>query len=403
MIITQTDKPLAITMWDTSWIRRRYAGGGFESFDKALDELTQRGYNAVRIDAFPHMIANAPDGSNSERFLDPTGHRHQKFGFAQWGSPWTVYIYPKRDLIDFIKKCEERDVYIILSTWLKPTGEPRNEWLEGTNDFIRIWDETLTFLKENNCLNNVVAVDVNNEFPYGTCNMWLAHQLSSIKNNTASQTALEREKEFYRNYFNTVLTELKTKWPDIPFSASMNDTFLKYDKDMDFSNFDWLDIHLWAEWAKCDFAKETGYFEDICRFGEPHNLYSYTDSDYTSGPKRIPGDINFEKVNEKINESWFKNRSLCEEWLEENIALVAETGKKYGIPYGCTEGWGTIYWLEHPLLSWDMVKDAGLMAARLGSKYGYTFNCQSNFCEPQFITLWNDIDYHKQITDIIKA
>ena len=77
MRLNELKSPLAITMWDSSWLRRRYAGGGFESFDTAVDELVERGYNAVRLDVFPHMIANAPDGSNSERFLDPTGASHQ--------------------------------------------------------------------------------------------------------------------------------------------------------------------------------------------------------------------------------------------------------------------------------------------------------------------------------------
>ena len=79
MKVNQMDNALAITMWDSSWLRRRYAGGGFESFDQALDELVERGYNAVRIDAFPHMIANRPDGTNCERFLDPPGVSHQKY------------------------------------------------------------------------------------------------------------------------------------------------------------------------------------------------------------------------------------------------------------------------------------------------------------------------------------
>ena len=76
MRMDRLTEPLAITMWDSSWLRRRYDGGGFESFDKALDELTGRGYNAVRIDAFPHMISGAPDDTVSERFLgSPEGHR----------------------------------------------------------------------------------------------------------------------------------------------------------------------------------------------------------------------------------------------------------------------------------------------------------------------------------------
>lgn len=312
------------------------------------------------------------------------------------------YIYPKRDIVEFLKKCEERNIYVILSTWLKPTIEPRNEWLEGPESLVRVWDETLNFLNENNCLSNVIAVDVHNEFPYGGCNSWLFNQLNSMKTDKNSQTASQRRIEFYRNYFNTVLIQLKSKWPDIPFSASSNNTFLDDDKDMDYSNFDFLDVHIWADAAYYDFVENIGYAENIVKFGDAENLYSYTTGGYAGGIKRTPADINFEKINEQIHESWYKNRSKCEELLEERISLVAETGKKYGIPYGCTEGWGTTFWAEHPMLSWDLVKDAGIIAAKLANKYGYTFNCQSNFCEPQFAALWRDVDYHRKVTDIIK-
>ena len=50
MKLNDVKKPLAITMWDSSWLRRRYAGGGFESFDTALDELVERGYNEELCD-----------------------------------------------------------------------------------------------------------------------------------------------------------------------------------------------------------------------------------------------------------------------------------------------------------------------------------------------------------------
>ena len=404
MRLKEIKKPLAVTMWDSSWLRRRYAGGGFESFDKALDELVERGYNAVRIDAFPHMIANTPEGTNSERFLDPTGVSHQRYGFAQWGSPWTVYVYPKRDIVDFIKKCEQRNVYVILSTWLKPTIEPRNEWIEGPRDLVRVWDETLQFLEDNDCLNNVIAVDVQNEFPYGGCNMWLFNQMERLKYDTVNKTGTVRQTEFYRDYFNTVIKELRKKWSDIPVCASSNHTFFKEDKDMDYSEFDWLDVHTWAVCEELEkLASVSEAYNSISEFGDASRLYTYEGSFYSTGLKRIPGDINFEKYNLIIQETWLKNHNFFEEWLEEKISFVAEIGKKYGIPYGCTEGWGTVCWAEHPLLTWDLIKDAGMIAAKLGRKYGYSFNCQSNFCAPQFITLWRDVDYHREITDIIKG
>ena len=53
--------PLAITMWDFSWIERRWDGAGFEDWNAALDGVKERGYDAVRIDAFPHLLSQAPE------------------------------------------------------------------------------------------------------------------------------------------------------------------------------------------------------------------------------------------------------------------------------------------------------------------------------------------------------
>ncbi|MGV8092543.1 MAG: cellulase-like family protein, partial [Mangrovibacterium sp.] len=44
------EKTLAIAMWDYSWILRHHRYGEFEDWDKVLEELAERGYNAIRID-----------------------------------------------------------------------------------------------------------------------------------------------------------------------------------------------------------------------------------------------------------------------------------------------------------------------------------------------------------------
>ena len=57
MFHAKISHPLAITMWDFSWLERRWPGAGYEDWDRALDELQERGYDAVRIDAYPHLVA----------------------------------------------------------------------------------------------------------------------------------------------------------------------------------------------------------------------------------------------------------------------------------------------------------------------------------------------------------
>ncbi len=399
MRIDQLKEPLAITMWDSSWLRRRYAGGGFESFDRALDELTERGYNAVRIDAFPHMIADAPDGTNGERFLDPAGFGFHWYGFAQWGSPWTVYIHPRRDIVDFLKKCEKRGILVLLSTWLKPTAEPRNEWIKGEKDHVRIWDETLRFLAEHDCLKQIIGVDVQNEIPCGAAYPWMGERLRQLE--TLGQAWNIWQAEFVRRYYGTVLRELRQRWPQIPFSVSYAQSFS--DVRADLEDCDFLDVHLWAEEAPCRFLEDTRYGEAIAQFGDRPMIRDKGLNAYLTGRRLPPPDIDFERINEEIHRSWEHHRRQCEEWLEERISAIAAIGREHHIPVGCTEGWGSIMWVQHPMLSWDMIREAGLIAARLGRRYGYAFNCQSNFCSPQYISLWNDIGYHSEVTGIIRG
>jgi sugar-binding cellulase-like protein len=60
-------RAFAIAMWDFSWAERRWPGAGYEDWDQALGELKERGYDAVRIDAYPHLVSAEPTRSGTFR------------------------------------------------------------------------------------------------------------------------------------------------------------------------------------------------------------------------------------------------------------------------------------------------------------------------------------------------
>ena len=97
-------------MWDFSWLERRWPGAGYEDWDKVLDELSVRGYNAVRIDAYPHLIAEDP---MKEWTLFPVWDQQAR------GSPDInkVRVQPALNLL--IAKCKKRNVKVGLSTWYR--------------------------------------------------------------------------------------------------------------------------------------------------------------------------------------------------------------------------------------------------------------------------------------------
>ena len=90
--------PAAIAMWDFSWLLRHEpghdTGSEFADWDRVLDGLVERGYNAVRIDAFPNHVAAGPDGKVTEHVHFPRYDKDR----VMWGNEYPTTINPRRAL-----------------------------------------------------------------------------------------------------------------------------------------------------------------------------------------------------------------------------------------------------------------------------------------------------------------
>jgi hypothetical protein len=67
--LQQLQQPVAIAMWDFSWLLRHHRTGEFADWDQVLSGLCERGYNAIRIDAFPHLVADPVVGTPARCWL----------------------------------------------------------------------------------------------------------------------------------------------------------------------------------------------------------------------------------------------------------------------------------------------------------------------------------------------
>ena len=118
------------------------------------------------------------------------------------------------------------------------------------------------------------------------------------------------QKTFYRQYFTSVLHELKACWPLLSFTASFTGEFAEDAKEAELSEWDLFDAHAWLEMAPCRFLGDTGHEQNIVHFGDPDRIYLNSSMiGYTGSMKRIPGDFYFEEMNRNVHQAWKKHRS----------------------------------------------------------------------------------------------
>lgn len=249
--------PLAIAMWDYSW----------------MYGMLDRGYNALRIDCFPQFIA----ADDNEKIDDELLHVRESWKPALWGNDFTMRSHPRKDLIEFMTKCKERGIYIGLSTWFMQHGTSRNLDTTSINDFVRVWDETLQFIKDHDLIQDVIYVDLLNEYPLWHGLEWFKKEMNERGNeelfkennpdaNVPDEVFMQRENGGYtqlqanysQNFIDATIKKLKAKWPEIPFFASFPGAADL--NSVDVSDFDAIDPHYWFG-HKVDFAKETGEAE----------------------------------------------------------------------------------------------------------------------------------------------
>ncbi len=382
--ISLQQKPLAIAMWDFSWILRHHRYGEFEDWDRVLEGLSDRGYNAIRIDAMPQLVVSDSDGSIVEEF------RCVKEGWTPslWGNDYTTSIRPREALLEFLPKCKKYGIRVGLATWFMEHGSGRKEIFSEEGGLMRAWKETLEFLDQHELLDNVIYVDLLNEYPFWHGYDWLKDGLdrrSNIKqfkvnNPEANLPDFDIEESggfnqtqqlFYNEFISGLIKALKDDYPHMDFYASL-DSGMSLDK-IDLSEFSAIDYHIW-------FAHH-GSIPGIAQI-------SARDQKLDLG-----------SIYNDLLTHWRNNKAFLIKWMDHRLTAISDMAAQHQIPCGNTEGWGPIFWYDHPELDWKWVKEAAEVCIELALKHpNYKFLCTSNFTHPQFVGMWEDIAWHRKMT-----
>lgn len=360
MRVTTLTQPKAITMWDFSWLERRFPEAGYDDWDNALDGLVERGYDAVRIDAYPHLVSAGPE---KDWRLLPI------WTCNDWGSPSEIEVQVMPALLEFVRKCRDRGIAVGLSSWFREDTSAQRDLIGSPERHGEIWLSVLRRIDEAGLLDSLLYVDLCNEFPDPT---WAPFYWLDGRENADWGTAAARE------WMRRSIGLLRGEYPDLDYTFSFASHL--FDRtEVNLRMLDFLEPHTWM-------TRDSEFYERI-----GYSYQKFTNEGYL-------------RVAKQARPLYDHARDYWQERLKANIETIAEWSKKQQKRVVTTEAWAIVDYKDWPGLDWGWVKELNELAVGWASDTGrWAAICQSNFCGPQFRGNWKDVAYHRRITDRIRS
>ena len=359
---TANKHPRAITMWEFSWIERRWPGAGYEDWDQALDDLVVRGYDAVRIDPFPHLLAADPH---------ETWTIWPEWNTQLWGSPDVNRIVVLPALFDFLGKCRERGIMVGLSTWYRKDDADTRMTITGPEVMAANWIKTLDLIVEAGHIDSILYTDLCNEWPGDDWAPFVKPHL----------TYGDWNKPASLDYMHKAIALVRAKYPQMPLLFSCAEDRPENYLEQDLSDFDLLDPHIWMV------QQNDGEFYKLAEYSyERFDAKGYTNLS-----------LKAEDIYRARPEYWQKA-------LLQTIDRHAAVSHTMKMPLITTECWGIVDYKDWPLLKWDWVKDLCALGTQRAAWTGqWLVIATSNFCGPQFVGMWRDKGWHQELTHTIRT
>jgi hypothetical protein len=365
----------AISMWDFSWLTRRdEPHAEYRDWDEVLDGLCERGYDCVRIDAFPHLVASDREGRLEERFTilpEPSS--------AQWGNKVPVTVEPRAALVEFMHKAKSRGLSVGLSTWFNPDTLKRRSEVRTPEDYARVWGETLRLLHEENLDDAIAWVDLCNEFPLGAWAHGAYPEIFDTRPGNMLPMLLpwsRSSRAAVQSYFTDAIGALKEEFPGHRYTFSTMFLMEGPVRKLDLSAFDLFEAHVWLT--------------DRWRFSVP----SLGLASMLQLPRSVPLHASAApRLYLLMRDRWIA-------LLARRMQRLSAWASKRDLDLLTTEGWATVIYDDLPGEGrhWDWLKDLCRQAVRLAIGYGWSGICTSNFSQPHFLGIWNDLAWHRELT-----
>jgi hypothetical protein len=371
-------------MWDYSWLTQHYPGGAFANFDRAADELAERGFNTVRIDAFPFVIGALK--SHREEITIPADP------LANWGmSDRDRGHAVAEELVSFMQAVKRRGLYVILSSWGKECKEYAGRRLVFAKDrceFRKSWERTLDLLGSRDLLDHVLYVDLDQEFPYFSPYL---DELNGLANQSPAGGSLEAAMQaagelkppgqrpawtpsqinYVHALFSEMLSHFQWRYPRLRFTYSLT-SYFKEVRSMALQLFDVLELHLWIHSPR--FENRTG-FNRLVKDRDQH--------DYKDYARRLAATM--DTVGPMLAKEMQNQIAFAKAWSEEIAAPVVTT-----------EAWGPWWHMDHSDLDWDWLKNWCEESMNAAARNGFWGVTPWNYSHPYWKN-WADVKWYRKV------
>jgi hypothetical protein len=362
---------LTIAMWDFSWLYMHYKGGAYEDYDKVTGELLERGFNTVRIDAFPLLIGKL-DQDDQEITIAGDSLRN-------WGpSDKDRKHIPVEELIEFMTITKKKGINVILSTWNMGSIEFPDAMLKSDyatrEKYWMAWDKVLGILDKHGLLDNVCYVDLDQEFPF----------FSPFKSRIDSLGSADNEKRpdgfkwntaqtlFVKSHMQSCLAHFQKNFPALRFTFSLTD-FWNEVRAMKIALFDVLELHIWMVQDERFATRST--FDDIVKDRGNHDY-----SDYMR----------------RVNSSLKSIRPMMLRKMENSLAFAKSWSEEIAAPYTTTEAWGPWWHMDHKDLDWKWLYDWCEQNMEMASDYGIWGLTPWNYSHPYWNN-WKNVEWYGKV------
>ncbi|NEW83584.1 MAG: hypothetical protein GZ094_14630 [Mariniphaga sp.] len=378
-------KRLTIAMWDFSWMYMHYKGGAFENFDKVTDELLERGFNTVRIDAFPLLIAELT-AINQEVTI--AGDPLQNWGATDVDRKHKVI----NELLEFLQIARKKNINVILSTWNQGCKEfPEiKKGFTTTEKYWKAWEKVLSILKENKLLDVICYIDFDQEFPFFSPFAPEIDRLGQEKTveTASSLQAMEAagrvsggfdklkwnpaQMTFVRNYMNGSLTHFQHLYPELRFTFSLT-SYWEEVRAMKLKSMDVLELHIWM--TQSDRFNSRSGFNELTKDRGTHEYSDYMD---------------------RVTKTMKSVRPMLMKDMHNRLVFARAWSEEIGAPLTTTEAWGPWWHMDSKDMSWKWLYDWCEQGMDLAGQYGMWGTTPWNYSHPYWEN-WKNIQWYKKV------